>query len=96
MLALTALLSAGLASGCASGPEPTPSGQDQEASKKDRTPEAPTPEQLAESPCGNPNWARLPEEHRVDGDPEADDGETTADDEQSSTENSTSGTPSSE
>jgi hypothetical protein len=98
MLALTALLGVGLASGCASGPEPTPSdqGQDQAASEKDRTPEAPTPEQLAESPCGNPNWARLPEEHREDGDPETDDGEATTTDEQSSTADSTSETPSNE
>ena len=88
----------GLASGCASTPKPPPSDQadSDQASQKERTPEAPTPEELAESPCGNPNWARLPDQHRENGDPETDDKGGTASDEKSSTDESTSDTPSSE
>ena len=28
----------------------------------------PTPEELASSPCGNPNWAQLPPDSEIDGD----------------------------
>lgn len=54
------------ASGCASGPQPTDTG---EGEKKKREPQAPSPEKLASSPCGNPDWGSLPEEHAIDGDP---------------------------
>jgi hypothetical protein len=71
LAALLASLSLG-ASGCSSSPE-----------RADRPPvetddpldmDAPTPEQLADSPCGNPDWSKLPsgmpsEEEEVDEKP---------------------------
>jgi len=36
----------------------------------ERTPQAPKPDTLEESPCGDPNWARMPDQHKIDGDRE--------------------------
>lgn len=50
-------------------PAPTTSNQKEET----REPEAPVPENLGESPCGNPKWGQLPDQHDIDGDPKDDD-----------------------
>lgn len=48
-------------SACASEPEPKPQKAPKEPTEK-RTVEVeePSPEELANSPCGNPDWAQLP------------------------------------
>ncbi len=53
--------------GCASGPQTPDTGENKK--EKKREPQAPSPEELASSPCGNPKWGSLPEEHAIDGDP---------------------------
>jgi hypothetical protein len=53
--------------GCASGPRQAET--DETRKKKEREPQAPSPDELASSPCGNPEWGSLPDEHAIDGDP---------------------------
>lgn len=53
--------------GCASGPRAADTEENKQ--KKKREPQAPNPEALANSPCGNPEWGSLPKEHEIDGDP---------------------------
>lgn len=77
LIGLLALSVASFGVGCASKQKTS----DREAQKvaeaddargdqKDRdTVPTPTGDELADSPCGNPDWARLPPEHREDGDP---------------------------
>lgn len=69
LLLLVAALAVGW-SGCASSSGADRSSESSDQTKQKRTPSAPTPETLEDSPCGNPNWAELPEQHEVDGDPE--------------------------
>jgi len=56
--------------GCASSSRAERSSESSKTNGESRTPSAPTPEELENSPCGNPNWAELPDQHEVDGDPE--------------------------
>lgn len=50
--------------GCASEPEPKPDeaqkAATQKKAKKTIEVEKPSPEELAKTPCGNPDWAQLP------------------------------------
>lgn len=67
-LLLTALLFASLW-GCRSAPEATPEGErTQRRVLQPAAPEPPPPEELAKSPCGNPNWAKLPGERGEEAD----------------------------
>ncbi len=69
-LLIANLLTGMLCAGCASTPAP----QSTDTSKKERRePEAPAPDELAESPCANPDWGQLPEQHAIDGDPDSPD-----------------------
>lgn len=54
--------------GCASGKsaEKRRRAEQREGDLENR--EGPSPETLAEHPCSNPDWATLPEQHRIDGD----------------------------
>lgn len=52
--AACALLATGL--GCRSAPEPV----DQERPERTTREAMPSPEELGDNPCGNPNWAKLP------------------------------------
>ncbi|MFB6262591.1 MAG: hypothetical protein ABEL76_03030 [Bradymonadaceae bacterium] len=66
-LLVAAFLAAAAASGCASGKSGKRS--DDSANRGNiENPEGPTPEELAEHPCGNPDWGTLPDQHQVDGD----------------------------
>jgi hypothetical protein len=66
--------------GCATTPQTTqtkattPDARPSVSTDTDQAPppqpsvDEPTPEELASSPCGNPNWAQLPPDSEVDGD----------------------------
>jgi len=53
-------------------PDPSPT-----ANTDKREPSAPVPDNLAETPCGNPDWGELPDQHKIDGDPPADETDET-------------------
>ena len=85
ILLLGGLLGAGGSLGCGTNGQATRDDQPAKEKKEKRKPEAPMPENLAESPCGNPKWGQLPEQHEIDGDPkdgEAADSETSPGDEE--------------
>ncbi|MFB6351179.1 MAG: hypothetical protein ABEN55_10335, partial [Bradymonadaceae bacterium] len=65
---LLALGSIGLTA-CAGNGEAAKPDKSPKPKKKKPKPEAPMPENLAEAPCGNPDWGQLPEQHRIHGDP---------------------------
>jgi len=72
MLALIASVSLLLSAvGCASGSSSTKK-QDRSRTSKSTDerppPETPTPEELQGSPCGNPDWARLPDRQQESDD----------------------------
>lgn len=77
---LALVVSAGLTAACATSSQPTrtkattpevrssvsTAGETEPAPKP--SVEKPTPEELAASPCGNPDWAQLPPDSEIDGD----------------------------
>ena len=55
--------------GCATSSTTTTTQTEENKRQSDpKTPSVPTPEQLQGSPCGNPEWAKLPPQHDVSGD----------------------------
>ncbi len=63
--------------GCATGSSSTQKRNGPSESKstdKQPPPETPTPEELKGSPCGNPDWARLPDRQQQSDDDAAEDG----------------------
>lgn len=85
-LCVTALLAIGLAACGGNGKVAKPD-QAPAAKKEKREPKAPVPENLGETPCGNPDWGQLPDQHQIDGDPPADassDSSSSSDDDQTS------------
>lgn len=95
---LALVVSAGLTTGCATSSHTTqkkattPEVRSSVSTEGETEPaprpsvEEPTPEELAASPCGNPDWAQLPPDSEIDGN--QDGNEADAKDESDSAESS--------
>jgi hypothetical protein len=81
---LAVVVSAGLTAACATSSQPTrtkattPEVRSSVSTEGESEPapkpsvEKPTPEELAASPCGNPDWAQLPPDSEINGDQDGD------------------------